>query len=103
MPTWSREAQAVLAGDEPQIPVGQRCLTPRPCPFMSHCWPKVEYPLTSLPNLGKKLYVASGYRDLREVPEQERRGPDALRVWRATREDRAEMSATLRDELRALA
>lgn len=104
VPAWSRDAQVVLAGREPPIAVGTHCHTPRPCPFLAHCWPRVRYPLSSLPNVHRKLndYVARGYRDLRDVPEEELPGNDALRVWRATRAGRAEVSADLVAWLRAL-
>lgn len=105
VPTWSRTAQAVLAAEEPAIPVGHHCFAPHECPFMAHCWPKTEYPLTSLPRTGKRLdeYVARGYRDLREVPEEELGSVDAIRVWHATRAGRVEVNPALRAELRAIA
>jgi len=106
VPKWARSAQDVLGSDaEPPIAVGTHCFSPRPCPFIAHCWPKAEYPLTSLPNLRAKLndYVARGYRDVRDVPEGEIESADALRVWRVTREGRAEVGPGLGEQLRALA
>lgn len=105
VPIWARAAQVIVDGPEPPVPVGQHCFTPHECPFLAHCWPKSEYPLTSLPRLGKRLddYLARGYRDLRDVPEAELPGGEALRVWRATRANRVEMDPALGDELRALA
>ncbi len=103
---WTRSAQSVLGGDvEPAIAVGTQCFSPRPCPFLRHCWPKVEYPLTALPNLRGKLdeYVALGYRDVRDVPESEIGNADALRVWRVTREGRAQIESDLRAQLAAIA
>lgn len=104
VPEWTRRAQQVLAGSEPNIPVGTHCRAPYECPFISYCWPKTEYPLTALPNLGPKLneYVARGFRDLRDVPEEEVSGETRLRVWRATVANRPEIQPTLRDELRAI-
>jgi hypothetical protein len=105
VPVWARDAQAMLDGDEPPIPVGRRCFSPHECPFIAHCWPKSEYPLTSLPRVGKQLdvYVARGYRDLRDVPELELTSAEAVRVWRATRSNRAELNPALREELAAIA
>lgn len=105
VPTWARAAQAILGGEEPPVPVGRHCFTPHECPFIAHCWPKTEYPLTSLPNSRKRLdeYVARGYCDLRDVPEAELPGAEALRVWRATHAGCAEVDPALREELRALA
>ncbi len=104
VPEWSREAVHLLAGPEPAVPVGRHCRTPFDCPFIRHCWPKTEYPLTALPKLGARLdeYVARGYRDVRDVPEGELSGETQLRVWRATRANRAEILPALREELRAI-
>jgi hypothetical protein len=104
VPEWTRDAQQVIAGPEPPIPVGQHCRTPFECPFIHYCWPQTEYPLTVLPKLGPRLdeYVARGYRDVRDVPENEVSGDARLRVWRATRANRAEIAPELREHLRAI-
>lgn len=72
MPAFIRAARAAIAGDEPDIAVGGHCFSPYACPFVTHCWPSdVEHPLFELPRANKgKLasFVASGYRDLRDVP-----------------------------------
>jgi len=101
---WVREAKRTLVGGEPPIAVGTHCWTPHECPFIKHCWPQTEYPLTSLPRLGARLdeYVAQGYRDVREVPEQEVRGESQLRVWRATIANQPDIRPALREELRAI-
>jgi len=94
VPRWLSDAQATLAGPEPDVTIGTRCRTPYPCPFIAHCWPAVEHPLTSLPRLGKRVdtFIARGYRDLRDVPEDELPGPDARRVWRAARSGQPEFT-----------
>jgi hypothetical protein len=104
VPNWTRLAQQTVAGPEPNIPVGTRCRTPYECPFIGYCWPKTDYPLTTLPNLGVKLdeYVARGYRDVRDVPGDEVSGEQRLRVWHATVANRPECHPTLRKELRAI-
>jgi hypothetical protein len=101
---WVREAKRTLVGPEPPIAIGTHCWTPHDCPFIKHCWPRSEYPLTSLPRLGAKLdeYVARGYCDVREVPEAEIRGEVQLRVWRSTVANRAEIGTALRGALRAI-
>jgi hypothetical protein len=57
-----------------------------------------------LPRLGRKLdeYVARGYRDVRDVPQNEVTGETRLRVWHATVDNRPEIQPALRDELRAI-
>jgi hypothetical protein len=104
VPRWLREAKDVVRGAEPAIAVGRRCSTPHGCPFTGHCWPRVEYPLTALPNVGRHLdaLVARGYRDLREIPPDLVPGPDARRVWRAARTGRAELDGAARAELAKL-
>ena len=102
--TWAREAVHTLTGSEPAIRVGTHCRTPHECPFIKHCWPQAEYPLTGLPRLGAKLdeYVSRGYRDLRDVPAEEVSGAVQLRVWSATVANRAEIRPALHEELRAI-
>jgi hypothetical protein len=101
---WAREARHTLEGPEPAISVGKHCGTPHICPFVKYCWPRTEYPLDVLPKLGAKLdeYVAHGYRDVRDVPEEAVTGEKRLRVWRATVTGRAEVEPALGEELRAI-
>jgi Domain of unknown function(DUF2779) len=102
--TWAHAATHTLAGPEPRISVGTHCRTPHECPFIRHCWPQTEYPITGLPRLGAKLdeYVSRGYRDVREVPEEEVSGEARLRVWRSTVANRPDIRPALREELRAI-
>jgi hypothetical protein len=85
VPRWVAAAKATLAGPEPDVTIGSRCRSPYACPFIDHCWPQVEHPLTSLPRLGRRVdaLVASGYRDVRDLPETALYSADARRVWRA--------------------
>jgi hypothetical protein len=105
VPEWTRQAQQVMAGPEPEIPIGTHCRSPYECPFIGYCWPETDYPLTALPNLGAKLneYVARGYRDVRDVPGDEVSGEQRLRVWHATVANRPDIHPSLREELRAIA
>lgn len=104
VPRWLREAQAVLRGDEPATTPGRRCSTPYDCPLTRHCWPDVEYPLTTLPNVGRHLdgFVARGLRDVRDIPPELVPGDEARRVWRAARTGRAELDRGARDLLASL-
>lgn len=104
VPRWLREAQAVVQGPEPAVAVGRRCRSPYECPFTAHCWPAVEYPLTTLPNVGRHLdgFVERGFRDLREIPPALVPGPDARRVWRAARTGRPELDRAARETLAKL-
>jgi len=92
VPHWLAAAQATVEGPEPDVTIGSRCKSPYECPFMGHCWPKVEHPLTSLPRLGKRLdaLVAGGYQDVRDLPETALFSADARRVWRAARSGQPE-------------
>lgn len=87
VPRWLEAAKATMAGPEPAIPVGSRCSSPYDCAFTGHCWPRVEYPLTGLPKLGKRIdaLVANGYTDVRDLPEAALYSADARRVWRVAR------------------
>jgi len=102
--SWVSQAQRTLAGAEPAIQVGRHCRAPHECPFIDYCWPQTEFPLTVLPRIGAKLdeFVARGYRDLRDVPEEEVSGENRIRVWRSTINNRVEIDPGLREALRAI-
>jgi hypothetical protein len=87
VPRWLHAARRALAGDEPPVTHGSRCSKPYDCPFVGHCWPHAEFPLTDLPGIGRKLddFVARGYADVRDVPEELISGADQSRFWRAVR------------------
>ncbi len=103
VPVWLRRAQAVVAGEDPVVPVGRRCRAPHECPLIHHCWPKTGYPLTTLPGVGRRLdeLVAAGYTDVRDLPEARVGGGEALRVWRAARAGRPQVTGEARTELAA--
>jgi hypothetical protein len=104
VPEWLGAAKRVVAGEEPAVAVGSRCRSPYECPFMAHCWPRTDYPLTTLPGIGRRLdeLVAQGLRDVRDLPEDRVGGADALRVWRAARSGQPELNGVARAELAAL-
>jgi len=104
VPGWLKAAKDVLRNEEPGVPIGSHCSKPYACPFIGHCWPQTEYPLSTLPNLGKRLddLVAKGFKDVRELPLDLVRGDEALRVWRAARSGMPEILAGARAELSAL-
>ncbi len=103
VPGWLAAAQDIVQADEPAVPVGSRCARPHLCPFVGYCWPQTDYPLNTLPNVGRRLdeMVARGFRDVRELPPELVRGEDALRAWRAARTGRPELSPTARATLAA--
>lgn len=104
IPAWLGAAKNVLRGDEPATPIGTRCRTPYPCPFVDHCWPQTDYRLTTLPAIGRRLdeLIANGYKDVRELPRELVRGEDALRAWHAARTGRPEIDGAARGELALL-
>jgi hypothetical protein len=104
VPRWLREARETIAGPEPAIAVGRRCNTPYPCPLIGHCWPQTGYPLTTLPNVGRRLdeLVARGIRDVRDIPPELVTDGDARRVWRAARTGREERDRSASAELARL-
>jgi hypothetical protein len=83
---WIAGAQKVAAAEtEPQIETGPQCSKPFNCPFRHHCdrdKPTVEFPLSSLYRLGARQrdeLEASGYDDLRNVPDK-MLSPDNQRI-----------------------
>jgi len=88
---WVRGARETLAGEEPDIPMGEQCSDPYTCPYQDHCARQAgetEYPLTILPGrAGKALarrLAGQGYRDVREVPEDLVVDPTSGLVHRVT-------------------
>ena len=68
---WIDKSRKTLAGDEPDILVGQHCFEPYDCPFISHCWPsETDFPVQGLAGNREKLgeFVRQGYQDVRDVP-----------------------------------
>jgi hypothetical protein len=104
VPVWLGRAKRTLLGDEPGVPIGAQCHAPYECPFVPHCWPATEFPLSDLPGVHRKLaaYVTRGYRDVRDVPAEEISSPQQERVWAAVRSGRATLEAGAAAELAAL-
>jgi len=75
VPGWVEQANKIIAGDLPNVEVGDHCNKPYACPFIDHCWKDVavvEYPVTKFLGLNKdkKLeLVGAGYEDARDVPD----------------------------------
>lgn len=94
IPSIAKEAAQALtviaAPKPPQIPMGDHCASPQPCPFADRCssqaGPMPEYPLSLLPRGGKiaAQLAADGYADLREVPPDRLSSPVHQRVHAAT-------------------
>lgn len=105
VPDWLDAARRVVSLGEPEVAIGTRCLRPYACPFMGHCWPRTDYPLTGLPGAGRRLddLLARGYRDVRDLPRHLVPAGDGLRAWRAARSGRPEDSGSARAELAQLA
>ena len=104
VPTWLAGAKRTLAGGEPDVPIGPHCRSPHDCPFMAHCWPATEYPLTDLPGVGRQLtsLLARGCRDVRDVAIEEIASPQQQRVWAAIRSGRASIDPGAAAELGVL-
>lgn len=88
VPVWVAEARGALAGSEPKIAMGKQCSDPYPCPFVDYCEsqaPKVDLPLTLLPNAGKTIpgLKAEGFKTLRDIPEGRLKSETQERVRRA--------------------
>lgn len=86
---WVKEFKQVLAGDTPEVEIGDQCSNPFECPFFGHCSAGMsfpEYPVTILPRaaaLAEELR-AEGYEDLRDVPEGRLSRPIHEKIRRCT-------------------
>ncbi|GBE29281.1 hypothetical protein BMS3Bbin04_00293 [bacterium BMS3Bbin04] len=97
--------RAMLEGKEPDVEVGDHCHTPHDCPFIQHCWPpEPEYPVTLLPREKGEASTLQeeGHTDLREVPEGRLTRPEHERIWRVTRNGKAELLPGAGEILRRL-
>lgn len=87
-PALVAAAKAVLAGEEPDIAMGDQCTAPFACEFAGYCArdlpPGPEWPVTLLPGGGGKRWAARGVADLLDLSEQDLSAKHA-RVLAATR------------------
>ena len=78
----------------PLVDVGAHCSRPYKCEFTNYCWPKdTEHPIQGFRGSKKKLgqWIATGYRDIIEVPEDELLSPTQQRIRRVTEEGQYEL------------
>jgi hypothetical protein len=99
VPTWITAARATLASDEPNIAPGAQCDTPFACSFSAYCSPTVEdknaFPPEVLPYGGALAATLrrEGFTDLRDVPEDRMENWKHQRVWRVTKNGKAELNS----------
>jgi len=94
----------MLAGDVPDIEMGDQCYSPFECEFCGLCQPEdlPEYPVSILPRSNAKkrqALIDEGYDDVRDIPDGVLENPNHQRVWRATCADKEEVNT---EELAAL-
>jgi hypothetical protein len=104
---WVRDAQAMLAGNEPSIEAGDQCHDPFSCPFFDHCSTShdgPEFPVELLPRSHRLAAAlrAEGYDDLREVPDDRLDKATHQKVLRVTKSGQAELSDEGRQIARSL-
>jgi predicted RecB family nuclease len=99
----TRETLASL--DEPVREIGTHCTTPHPCPFFAHCAPEQgEYPILGLGGRKDALYrlMLEGFKDIRELSEDQLQNADQQRIWRQTVAGQAYRSFELKAAIDAL-
>lgn len=104
VPDWIESARRLLDAGEPDVPPGRHCFDPYECGFLGRCWPAAEYPVRALGGSREALgrLVAAGYADLRDVPAELLTSDTQRRIWRVTRQGRAERGDAAREFLRRL-
>ena len=98
-------ARAAIADGMPNVAVGAHCNKPYDCTFVNHCWPRdTKYPIAGLRGSKAMLghYVAAGYYDIRDVPDEEITAETQLRIHHATCRGEPEISAGAKRALSAL-
>jgi hypothetical protein len=108
VPEWVSEANQIIAGEPPNIEVGEHCTKPYECPFMNHCWKDVavtEYPIVNFPGLAKSKkqeLMDEGYKDVRDVPEHFLEDSKLLARLNAYKNGESIIPIELKDELKQL-
>jgi len=79
----------ILAGNMPDIEMGEQCYSPYECEFCSYCQPDdlPEYPVSVLPRSSashRQSLQEAGYHDVRDIPDSVLENANHKRVWRAT-------------------
>lgn len=95
------EAQEILSrlkdlqqvADTPIVPIGPQCKNPYPCPFVQHCWGRLQNPRSVLHLTGNEglewELLKEGYEEMTEVPARRLQTPSQLKQVEAWRSQRA--------------
>jgi hypothetical protein len=99
--------RVVVAGEAPDIDIGDHCHTPNECPYYGHCARDVvlpEWPVSVLPRLGSKReeLLALGAETIDAIPEDFPLNETQARVRDCTLSGQAWVSPRLRDALEAV-
>lgn len=108
VPDWIKAAQDTMSGEEPCIVVGDQCNSPFTCSFIGYCSPKTasedDFPPEVLP-YGKTMAAtlrAEGYTDIRDVPDGRLDNLNHQRVWRISKNGKAELNPKAGEIIAAL-
>jgi hypothetical protein len=106
MPETVAATRATLESlDEPTREIGSHCTNPHPCPFFAHCAPEQgEYPILGLGGRKDALYLLmlAGFKDIRELSEDQLPNARQQRIWRQTVAGKAHRSLELKPAMDAL-
>lgn len=110
VPALVAEFKAVMSGPQPDVLTGRHCKVPHECPFLRHCRltepASPVYPVEDLP-FAKKDQIsrlkASGFADMRSVPDDSLKNPLQRRVAEVVRSGKAFVSPDLAAALDGIA
>jgi len=108
IPKIVQDLKAVAAGGVPSISTGTHCVKPYGCPFIEFCRSsepaEAEYPVQLLPRVGKLAdqLMASGYRDIRDVPLPLLASPLHKRIAEVTQSGKPYVSHELKNVLNSI-
>ena len=83
-------ARQTLAGSEPEMDIGDHCDSPYSCEFTGYCFqctPQPEWPISLLPNTGRKVaakWAEQGVTELTDVPAGGLANALHSRIYQAT-------------------
>lgn len=105
VPERARAMIAMLAGPEPDSPIGESCWfrgNDKPCVFFGRCWPRDTDHIRHLWNVGPvktMQWMKKGVHRFGDLPKDARLNVKQLRQLRALREDQLIVEAGLREAM----
>jgi predicted RecB family nuclease len=93
----------VLAGQLPEVAIGEHCGEPRDCVFMKRCWPQNADDIKKLYNVGivrASAFMAEGVHSVWQLPEKKTKNATVARQLKSMKENRLIVEPSLAEDLK---